>query len=268
MSNAETPVKPANDSRRLFVFLCAIVWIVICVILVNVLNLFSVLNYWINLIIPAGAILFGIVAGVGFMVAGRLFSIRPTLADIIFVGVIAAFGPISSLYLFFKISVEPEIGGNFLQFMEYIASHSSYSLSGNSASSVGSGIGLSLLIGKGLGAGIGAMIMGFLNLAAEYCENCQAYMKKIFSKQVFFPDIESLLKFYQALVLNPAATSAKLQDEAEKILKQKGHDFIFQAEIHSCPKCQEQRGKFQGGKKGPKNIAWIKELRISRKLAG
>jgi hypothetical protein len=208
----------------------------------------DLMQTWVNLIIPFGAICLGLLASLGFIAGARLsnFPARNALLGTMLIVALVSFILLHIIEYYTDsvggISVHKLIGlGDYLK---TIFTHGTMKLSHESDAhtfDLGRG-GFILPLGNALGF-MGGMFAGFLMLRAmPHCAKCRSYFDTVSRQSLTFRDDEQFIRFHQNLPSEPYARLDYLShfnNGYSPAISKKGM-WTFTLEHNRCPNCHDQ----------------------------
>jgi hypothetical protein len=208
----------------------------------------DLMQFWVNLIIPIGALGLGMLASSGFVAGARIsnFPAKTTLLVTMLASAAASFVMLHIIRYF-----TDTIGGipmqNLIGLGSYLSdslTHGSIKLSHDSSAEafdLGKG-GFVLPLGEFAGF-IGGMAVGFFTLRKmPHCKKCRNYFDTVTSRSLKFRDTESFEHFFQSL---PQESFARLgclnrfETGYSPAISKKGM-WTFSFKHKRCSSCQDQ----------------------------
>jgi hypothetical protein len=198
MSTSSKPLRQPG----LIVYLCGVGTSALALWLVHHLNEhheFNIMGWYLNAIIPGGALIVGIASGIGYAVASRMLQVKLSKAFVFGMITTAIIDYIAAQYLTYthiieRLHIPPERYG-FTDYIREICEGMAFS-SRNSAEP-GSPLGMWGYLFKLLemgGYALGAMIPSLAVFGMPYCKKCQQYLKAHRSGHIHSPDQWSNVK--------------------------------------------------------------------------
>lgn len=160
---------------------------------------FNIMGWYINAIIPAGALIVGIASGVGYAVASRLLQVKLSKAFIIGMVITAIVDYFAAQYLTYthlleQFNVSPER----YTFIDYIREISEgMAFNDRRSGEPGTPLGMWGYLFKLLeltGYVLGAMIPSLTVFGMPYCRPCQQYLKNHRTSHIHSPTLWSTVK--------------------------------------------------------------------------
>lgn len=221
-----TPNKPLRQPG-LIVYLCGLGTSALALWLVNYLNEsqdFNIMGWYINAIIPGGALLVGIASGVGYAVASRLLQVKLSKAFVFGMITTALIDYVAAQYLTYthvleRLNIPPERYG-FTDYIREICEGMSFRdrNSGEAGGALGMWGYLFKLLEMG-GYALGAMVPSLTVFGMPYCKKCQQYLKAHRTAHIHSPDqwpvVKKLAKKERLAALQTAIQA--LTDRANEI---------------------------------------------------
>jgi hypothetical protein len=173
-------------------------------------NIFS-LKLW--FIFPAGALIVGVAASSGGLLAARLFNAAPKIIDAVFMAMLAAMTMFLIYYLDYFTAVldDGRRVSSIATFAQYVdfeltTAHMRVGRGARDVGEVGQ-FGYWLAISEFVGFFLGGLCVFFILLAMERCRTCKAYLRKLKSKK----SKETVLLDFQRGELASCVRSASLE---------------------------------------------------------
>lgn len=221
-------------SPGLLVYLCGVGTTALVVVLVQALNAsgFNAMGLYANGILPVGAILVGVMSGLGYAIGSRVLNVKLSKSFVwwmIATGVADWFA--LQYFEYASILEQYHASPAALGFFDYLTeTATSMSFSRAGSSSAGAALGKAGYLFKGLelgGFAIGTMVPSWTLFAMPYCRRCRLYLKAdsvagVYSAathaEVMKLDRMSLKKPARTAAL--AAAQAEVQQRAAQVLAQ------------------------------------------------
>lgn len=196
-----TPSKPLRQPG-LIVYLCGLGTSALALWLVHYLNetqAFNIMGWYVNAIIPGGALIVGIASGVGYAVASRVLQVKLSKAFVFGMITTAIIDYIAAQYLTYthlleRLHIPPERYG-FTDYIREICEGMSFK--SRNSNEAGSPLGMWGYLFKLLemgGYALGAMVPSLTVFGMPYCKKCQQYLKAHRTAHIHSPDQWSVVK--------------------------------------------------------------------------
>jgi hypothetical protein len=209
----------------LLFYLCGLLTSAVALVLVFLLIKlfdFSIVNLYVIIVIPAGAILAGVAAGSGYYLVSRFRNIKVSKKMMLAAFVIALVVYAFAYYATFVAATGETSPVFFLQYVQDLAENSSLTIGKSSRTTIENlgGFGYVFLILEFLGFAIGSVGPLLLLSDKAYCKACQTYMKSK-SKHTHMPPLDgpdvnqSLGREERRAAIE--ANNLRLKEEFEKI---------------------------------------------------
>jgi hypothetical protein len=209
------------------------------------LNLFT-LKIW--LIIPAGALIVGMLGTSGAILAARYFNIRPNLFDMALMVLLAAATMFFIYYLDYVTLVldDGRKASALIEFSDYVdlaltKSHMRFGRGARDVGEVGE-MGYWLAAVEFVGFLVGGVATFGLITALPRCGGCGSYLRKLKTKttpELTFGETEKLLEHFRTGDLATVKQVLAWNPESRK-LDAKGEKAIITYDLHGCSKCKSE----------------------------
>lgn len=195
---------PRKSLRQpgLIVYICGVGTSILVLWLVNYLNEkhdFNIMGWYINAIIPGGALIVGIASGLGYAAASRLLQVKLSKAFVWGMITTALFDYVAAQYVTYTHIIEnlhiPQERYGFIDYIREICEGMSFRSSHSSES--GSSLGMWGYAFKALemgGYALGAMLPSLTVFGMPYCRKCQRYLKTYRTGHIHSPQLWSNVK--------------------------------------------------------------------------
>lgn len=199
-TSSKSPRQPG-----VIVYLCGLGTSALALWLVHYLNehqQFNVMGWYVNAVLPVGALLVGVASGLGYAIASRVLQVKLSKAFVMGMITTAIIDYIAAQYLTYthlieQAGVSPE-SYTFLAYIREISEGMTFTSSRSSSSnSPGSPLGLWGYLFKFLemaGYALGAMFPSLTVFGMPYCRACQQYLKPHRSGHIHSPAQWSTVK--------------------------------------------------------------------------
>lgn len=209
---------------------------------------FDPLNFFAMLVVPLGALLFGIIAPLGAVAGAKIANLGPgpRLCAVMVGGALTAFTVYLVLLATLLDLADPDHPGVFASLigreMETAVTFQRASRQVEILDALG-GWGLALLGLKFAGVGVGALAVHASMKLLPYCAKCRVFTRTIDKGQLYFPSLEQWLEAINVLPEGEAPRAdamLSLPRRAPFSLSRGNGHVQVRMRRHACPKCHEQ----------------------------
>ncbi|MES2506243.1 MAG: hypothetical protein V4599_06040 [Verrucomicrobiota bacterium] len=196
-TSSKSPRQPG-----IIVYLCGLGTSALALWLVHYLHesqQFNIMGWYLNAIIPAGAMLVGIASGLGYAIASRVLQVKLSKAFVLGMITTAVIDYFAAQYLTYthlleQSNISPERYG-FTDYIREICEGMAFK--GRNSDEVGSPLGIWGYLFKILELGgyvLGAIVPSLTVFGMPYCKSCQQYLKNHRTAHIHSPALWSTVK--------------------------------------------------------------------------